>query len=152
MDEEINQKQESSTGKMFTDFEVMTLSEETRKISDHVGKSKLFLLNFWAFWCGSCIAEMPFLKKLYEEYKPKGLEITGISMDTSLKRWIGALDKIDTPWMHVSDLKGTDSELAKSYSIRGIPYAVLLDQEGVILKTGNPERWEDELKRLLGED
>ena len=60
-----------------------------------------------------------------------GLDVLGISMDASLDHWKGALKRINVPWPNVSDLKGMDSALAKGYHIKGIPYAILVNKDGL---------------------
>ena len=44
-------------------------------------KGKVVVVDFWATWCGPCVGEMPNMKKLYAEYKPKGVEFIGVSLD-----------------------------------------------------------------------
>ena len=124
-------EREGVVGSLFLDFDVQTPTKESRKISNYVGQSKYLLIVFWASWCGPCIAEMPFLKELYEEFHPLGLDVLGISMDASLDHWKGALKRINVPWPNVSDLKGMDSALAKGYHIKGIPYAILVNKDGL---------------------
>ena len=86
------------------------------KISDFAGKSKYLYLDFWASWCGPCIAEMPTLKKVYEKYREHGLQVISISSDANEKNWKKAIERIDVPWIHLSDLKGDNSEIKQLYS------------------------------------
>jgi thiol-disulfide isomerase/thioredoxin len=114
-------------------FEFKTPQGEARKLSDYVGKSDYVIIDFWASWCGPCIAEMPFLKKAYEKYKDKGLEIIGISLDNSKPAWEKALKKIDAPWIHLSDLQGSNPKLIEAYHFQSIPHTLILDKTGKII-------------------
>lgn len=50
--------------------------------ADIAGNS-LTMINFWEYWCGPCVGEMPELAKLYENYKDKGFVILGVFSDNS---------------------------------------------------------------------
>ncbi|HLG40945.1 MAG TPA: TlpA disulfide reductase family protein [Chitinophagaceae bacterium] len=112
-------------GSPFTDFTMKT--SEGKKLSLHSVSAKYILLDFWASWCGPCRAENPHLLQLYDKYKGKGFEIIGISFDDSETKWLEAIRKDKLNWLHVSELKYRDNELAKKYYITGIPFLVLLD-------------------------
>lgn len=96
-------------------------------------RGKVVLVDFWASWCGPCRKENPHVVKLYQEYKDKGFEILGVSLDSKQDRWLDAIEKDGLTWTHVSDLKGWQNEVAGMYSVTSIPHTVLLDAEGKIL-------------------
>jgi len=128
-------KREQITGAKCPDFEMITSEGKKVKLYDYIGKSKYVVLDFWASWCGPCIASMPHLKTLSEKYKEKGVEIIGISLDTEdyKQAWLNAVKRINVPWVQLSDLKGQDSELGKAFAISDVPYTVIVDTQGVIL-------------------
>lgn len=127
----------SIVGKKFVDVELFTPDNKSVRLSDYIGTSKFTLLEFWASWCAPCIAEVPNLKKVYNKYKDKGLNIISISMDTKVDDWQRGIKQVNTAWVHLSELKGMSSNIAKTYGIASIPYALLLDTNGVIIEVNN---------------
>lgn len=96
-------------------------------------RGKYVLLDFWASWCGPCLAEVPNVKAIYDDYKDKGFEIYGVSLDDDKAAWENAIKKHGLNWIHVSSLKGWECPVAKRYNVTGIPRMYLLDPEGRII-------------------
>ncbi len=96
-----------------------------RRWSEFVGNP--LVINFWATWCGPCRYEMPVLKKLYAEYKPKGLEIVGISVDRTLDPVTPFVYQMQIPWVIVLG----DSRVVDEFKLgRGIPMTIFFDAAG----------------------
>lgn len=105
-------------------------------------KGNIVLIDFWASWCGPCRRSHPELVNTYNEFKDskfknaKGFKIYSVSLDKSEAAWKAAIKKDGLAWEnHVSDLKGWQSEAAKTYNIRSIPSNVLLNEKGEIIST-----------------
>ena len=99
-------------------------------------KAKAKIIDFWASWCGPCRAENPNVKKIYERYKSKGLEVIGVSLDIKVDAWCKAIEADGLPWLHMSDLKGWNSIVTDVYQIHGIPMLFVLDENNRIVGEG----------------
>lgn len=92
-------------------------------------RGKVVLLNFWASWCGPCQIEMPEFVKWQQEYGGRGLQIIGVSMDSSPKSAAAAAAKLKVNYPVVMG----DVRLATAYhGILGLPVTFLIDREGNI--------------------
>lgn len=120
-------------GAKFLDTQLTSIDGEEVKLSDYIGKGKVVLLDFWASWCGPCIKEMPSLVKLYNDYKDKGFEIVGVSLDEKQQSWKNSVDKLNITWPQMSDLKGWKSSVVNLYGVYSIPLTILIDKDGTIV-------------------
>lgn len=113
-------------------------------------KGKYVLIDFWASWCGPCRAEYPFLKKSYANFKDKGFEIIGVSLDSDKAKWLKALSEDSLSWANVTDLKAAESPTAKLYGVQPIPDNFLVDPQGKIIARGlHREELENKLKVIF---
>jgi peroxiredoxin len=118
-------------GAKFPDFEVKDFEGKPLSIAQF--KGKVVLIDFWATWCGPCVAELPNVLKAYEQYHKDGFEIIGISLDSDkakLEKFIA--DKKMT-WPQFFDGKGWKNELGQKYGVNSIPATYLLNGEGIIV-------------------
>lgn len=121
----------TTAGRLAPDFTLET--PEGKSVTLSQIKAKIKIVDFWASWCGPCRLNNPDLKKLYEAFKDKGLEIVGVSLDNARKNWTGAIEKDGLPWIQVSSLKGWKCATAQAYSISAIPALFILDSENRII-------------------
>ncbi|PLX32184.1 MAG: hypothetical protein C0600_03495 [Ignavibacteria bacterium] len=93
-------------------------------------EGKVVVLNFWATWCPPCRAEIPDFKKVYQNYREKGVEIIGVSLDQ--KGW-SAVRPFLKKWDINYPVVLGDAKIARAYgNIRSIPTTFIIDREGTI--------------------
>lgn len=123
-------------GSMFKDIEEADTLGVSHKLSEYVGlgkKGSYVLIDFWASWCGQCMAEMPNVKANHEKYKEKGFNIVGLSFDQNADRWKKAIRDNKLDWVHLSDLKYWQTIAGQTYGIQSIPSSILCDPNGKII-------------------
>ncbi|WP_202104427.1 TlpA disulfide reductase family protein [Sphingobacterium faecale] len=120
-----------AVGSEAPDFVLPDINGTPQQLSKYRGQ--YVLLDFWASWCTPCRKENPNVVKAYERFKDKGFTVIAVSLDDKLPAWKKAIELDGLPWHHWGDLIGWQSPVVKQYNVRGVPFSLLLDPNGIIL-------------------
>jgi thiol-disulfide isomerase/thioredoxin len=112
-------------------------------------RGKVVLIDFWATWCGPCVAELPNVLKAYKELHPKGFEIVGISLDSDKAELEAFVKEKGMEWPQYFDGKGWKNEIATTHDIHSIPAMWLVDQKGMVVDTAARGGLEEKVAKLL---
>jgi thiol-disulfide isomerase/thioredoxin len=110
--------------------EFETIDYLGNKINSKDLKGKYVLINFWATWCGPCMAELPAIKKINEKYTNKNITIISISFDKDFNLFLESIKKNNLDWINVH----YDEEFALKFGGRNsLPQLFLIDAKGTII-------------------
>lgn len=131
LDQAIAKLEVIQPGKHAPEIIMENVNGETFKLSDLRGKN--VLIEFWASWCVDCRKGNPELVKLFHTYKDANFTILGVSLDRNKEDWKQTIIKDGLVWEHGFVEGAWKSEPAKTYAIRWLPTAILIDSNGIIV-------------------
>ncbi len=121
------------------------------KVSMKDLKGKVVVIDFWATWCGPCVGEIPNMKKIYAEYKDKGVEFIGVSLDAPKAQ--GGLEKL-TAFVKEKEVTWPQyyvdkDNFASKWGINAIPTVFIIDADGNLYSMKARGKLETLIPKLL---
>lgn len=112
-------------------------------------KGKVVVVDVWATWCGPCKVEIPYLKKMEEEFKGKDVAFISVSLDyeKDKQKWLAMLKELDLNGIQL--FAGGWTKITKDYAISVIPRFMVFDKNGDVVSTDSPRPSDPKLKQLL---
>jgi thiol-disulfide isomerase/thioredoxin len=135
-------------GKKAPEITLQTIDDVEFVLSEN--RDKVIVLDFWASWCGPCIATMPKVDEIVGEFDPHDVELVAVNLQDSVQRARIALKRMGIEPTVVMDV---DGETARFYDARAIPQTVIVDRSGKIthLFVGGGSRFLDQFSAALKE-
>jgi len=113
------------------DFAFDTRDKGRIKLSEV--QSPITILYFWDSTCGHCKKETPRLKKFYEEYKDKGVEVVAITLENEFTSWNKYIDQNELTWINGYESNFERPNFLWYYYIPSTPKKLVLDKDKKII-------------------
>lgn len=132
-------------GAPLIDLEIYSKANKVTHLSDVVrtvfhpkdGRQapKLLLIDFWASWCGQCLAAFPEIEKISKKYG-HDFQVIDLSIDVKDAAWRTAMQKHPQPWQQYCTTKAGYQDLFSKYQIgNGVPYFVMVTPDGHVMRS-----------------
>ena len=127
-------------------------------------EDKVYVVEFWATWCGPCISAMPHIFKMQDEYADKGVQFISVSREELptiikflMKNVRGKKDQnyaqLTSAYSLTSDPDASvHTDYMKASGQRGIPTAFIVGKTGLIEWIGHPMSMDKPLGEIVGDD
>jgi thiol-disulfide isomerase/thioredoxin len=127
-------------------FELKFTSAAGKPVDVAQLRGKVVLVDFWATWCGPCVAEVPNVVAAYQKYHAQGFDIVGVSLDQDKDAMLAFTKAHEMTWPQFFDGNGFENNAVSSkLGIQMIPTMWLIDQQGRLVESTDGDDLADQV-------
>ena len=97
---------------------------------------RVVVVDFWATWCAHCLAEIPWLRRIRDDFGTDRVAVVGVNLDVSDRRTLVAwLNRQRLDWPQLHDGRGYAGAVARAFDVTSLPTLVVVDAQGRVVAT-----------------
>jgi peroxiredoxin len=127
-------------------YDISLTNQKGTKTSLSRFKGDLILIDFWGSWCGPCIQNVPYLKKLIAEMKNRPFKVISVSLDDSIGIWKKSTKKYGFPGI---DLFDGNKLLSTYFKVLWVPRYIIINPDGTVANMDAPQANDPQLAVLI---
>jgi thiol-disulfide isomerase/thioredoxin len=145
----IDKERERELATIQSAYELRLMDTSRRAVELSAFKNKYLVIDFWASWCGPCLANVPYLNKLIKSYRGDSIGFVSISLDRYPDQWKKALLGHKIEGLQLCDTNAFNSIAAIYCKAIYVPHYVIVDKDGRVINYDAPQASEPALMKLL---